>query len=472
MRFVTWGLSASMCLLSSCVTAPVTRGVPPPDARMPGLKLAFYDDDWRSNREPPRLRGEQLVPLLEKAGYDAIQRALDGAPRSAPWAAKELLELAPALVERALESERGRRLLDRLYDELLAGNEPLAAQDVLALKARRIPPERFVQAVLDPRTKVFPIRKMGVTVFESATLGGWRRADGGIDVWYPSRLPRDHPEARALPKSGGEIRLGEDEVVCVKLYDLGGPLRCGPALMLLQYAREADTKLVWDWVNLALLALPLGSGTGSGARTAGALVWFDRAAITLGVLSAVLDDHRGWILEKLGARGEAFLRYADLVQTAVALYGLARIATAVPRLFSELGAEHQRFKQAVRSTGATLGPEEHQALQDLDGTIEKLLGEAEGLRTAGGADIIPIERARRLQPSKRPAAQPEPSIQEAPLRATGTDGRPGAVGEESGTRVVASTGDGRPKKPLTAAPPSSQSTRSTGGGGASWSGGP
>lgn len=440
------------------------------DAQVPGLRLVFYDEDWRTNRELPRLRAEQLVPLLERGRYDDVQKALDHAPQGASGPSRELMEVAPALMAKALESEPGRRLLDRLYHELISDNELLAAQKVLVLKAQRIAPERWVHAALDPNTKVFPIRKMGFTVPESAPIGAWRRADGGIDVWYPSRVPRDFPDAQGLPLSGGEIRLGEDEVVCVKLYDLGGTLRCGPALILLQYAHEVNAKLVWDWANLAMLVVPLGTGAlaGKGAGAAGALAWFDRAAITLGVVFAVLDEHRGWLIEKFGARGKAFLRYADIVQSAVALYGLARIATAVPSLFSALGTEHQRLQQAIRSSGETLSAEEIQGLQDIDGEMQKLLREVEQLRNEGGAEIILIESARRLR-EKPPAAEPMPAIQEEPLRATGTDGRLVPISEEWGeTGAVASTGEGGPKKPLTAAPPASQSVRAGSGGRSPW----
>ena len=122
---------------------------PLPKAQIPGLKLAFYDDFPSRNPPATRPTGKQLIPLLENAKYDDIQKVLD----DASWSirddlSKELLEAASGLTEKALDNERGRRLLDRLYDELMSGSawpdELSLADSVLALKARRIAPEAFV----------------------------------------------------------------------------------------------------------------------------------------------------------------------------------------------------------------------------------------------------------------------------------------------------------------------------------------
>lgn len=339
--------------------------------------------------------------------------------------------MRPAL-ERALESEHGRRLLDRLFDELTSGHvrpdELSQAYGLLSIKAQRIAPEAFVQAVLDPRMRIFPIRKQGATVLADAPITARRNGDGSIEVELEARSLQ-YDEAHTL--RGKWLRLGEDDVIGVSLNDAGGELRFGPALLLIQYSNEHEADVFLKGAEWAALGLTAGTGAlaGTGARVT-VLMWCDRVAIVLGTLLTLVDEHRGWILERFGERGRTFLRYADGVRGAIALYGLVRMATAVPQLFYGLWSQYRGLKETVRVGGANLTAEERQALDAIGGETEKLLREVETAKqevkpvatSAVEAQSI-LERTRSLR-----AAGVRGDLSKLE-RDAATGRQPGAVGE-------------------------------------------
>ena len=415
--------------------------LPVPGARPPGLRLAFKED-----------LGGRLGRLLSERQYDDIQRALDGVPAtSRDDLSLELVR--PALDEalrQATGDERGRRLLDRLVDEVTSGHEGEdereAALWLIALKAQRIPPEAYARAALDAKTKVVPIRKQGVTVLKDAPLTARRRQDGGVDVRFPERV-FGFDEARTLPSNA--FRLAEDEVVCAVLYDEGGRRFCAPAIFLVQLSNEADVQVLYKGLEMGAWGLTVGAGAlaGAGVRAATwarVVVWCDRTAALLGALTSLVAEHRGWILEKYGERGARFLRYVDGVNSAVAIYGLARVATAIPKFLAGLHAEYQQ----LRAARVALGADERAALEAIGERTGRLLREVEELNTnpeTGGGNVIPLERAR----AARKPATASPAVEEAPLRATGTEGRLVPLGEGQTAREPQ-----RPPSPERAGPQS------------------
>jgi hypothetical protein len=101
--------------------------------------------------------------------------------------------------------ETGRRLLDRLYDELTGGNlaahEKEQAERILAVKGQAIDPAQAEKQMLTG--KVFPFRQGGITVLDDAPIMAERRAQG--------RRAEQHwrPESRVL---GDRRHLGLIEV--------------------------------------------------------------------------------------------------------------------------------------------------------------------------------------------------------------------------------------------------------------------
>jgi hypothetical protein len=176
-------------------------------------------------------------------------------------------------------------------------------------------------------------------------------------------------------------------------------------------------------------------------------MWCDRAALVLATTLSIVDEHRGWILERFGPKGARFLRYADGLSSLVDFYFLGRVAVAAPKMLMGLRDAYLE----MRATRAALSAEEKVLLDDIGGKVEGLLKQVE--KAGKGADVIPIEQARQPKP---------PVVEQAPLRATGTDARLVELRDKSPAPVVASAGDRGPKKPLNPVPPASQGTRATG----------
>ena len=195
----------------------------------------------------------------------------------------------------------------------------------------------------------------------------------------------------------------------------------------------------------ALETAGLGLGLGAGALLEGGveatalartLGWCDGAAVGLGVTASVLNEHRGWILSHFGEEGRAFLRGADRVNSVAALYGMARVMMALPKLL--LGLRTNARKLLARSEALEgLTPEEVERLKGLKGPLDdffRKVDEVQARRAGGGgprgsdasaqvgAKVISLDSART--PGKTPGhgAQPRPA-QEESLVATGTDGR-------------------------------------------------
>lgn len=405
-----------------------------------GLKVALHQLDVRA---------------LVEGRYEDIERALDAASStSRDDLALALLKATtdPELAHVA-EREDGRRVLARLYDEVTSGSvwddEREQALRVLALWAQRIGIERFVRAIEDGRTKVFPVRKPGATVL--APVAPAVKLDSkGLAVSYSSKLYQ-YPEGQRLGEM--HLRVADDEVVGVMLYDEGGVVRFVPALFLLEVSNAADRHTLQKCGEMFALGLTLGAGSGAGAggRAVGALVWCDRTAVGLGLVLSVVDDHRGQILERFGDAGARFLRATDVLASLVAFYGLGRVAVAVPRAVMGLRRAYLDMKAAK----AAFTSEDAALLNRIGYGMDELVAQAE--KAGKGGEVIPLERVRK------PGAPP--AVSEEPLRATGTDARLVPVGQQpAGTRVVASAGDGRPKAPLNAAAPSSQPSRAPGEG--------
>src|SRR6185437_4458188 len=123
-----------------------------------------------------------------------------------------------------------------------------------------------------------------------APISAERRPGGRIWVRLPVRvLGTDmfRAETSTLPADAftSGIELPEDQIVGVRLYDLGGVLVHRPALFLIQLANATDMQVLMTVVDVAALGLTLGSGAlvAEGA-TLGARVLLaaDRIAFAVG----------------------------------------------------------------------------------------------------------------------------------------------------------------------------------------------
>ncbi len=315
-------------------------------------------------------------------------------------------------------ADAGRRMLDRLYDELTSGSvadeEQAQATRILTAKARTISTEQFATGV--ERAKIFPFRLPGLTVINDAPINAERRAGGRIWVRQPVRVlgtRQFRSETRTLPSKAfiGGIELPENEIIGVKMYDLGGEIHYRPALYLVQLSNETITTIYQAMGEAAALGLTLGSGAlvGAGARAgwgARVLLWADRAATVLGTLTTIIREHRGWIISRFGESGRTFLRYVDMVQSAVMIYGGARALIGVGQLINGLRRSYRNWRSAAGQVESELSSSERAAVRGVSDQTDDFLENVDHLRRGDQPPgIAAAEEAAESVPSTRSAAQ-------------------------------------------------------------------
>lgn len=304
--------------------------------------------------------GEDLLAWAKRGDVDLVQATLnDLSATDRDDVAVAFCEAAGAQDLQALvASAGGRALLDRLFDEITSGSvgddEQRQADRIMGVKSSRISAEDFAEGA--QRAKVFPYRLPGLTVLDDAPLHAERRGEGKIWVRQPVRVlgtSMFRDETRTLPAEAfiGGIELPENEVVGVRMYDLGGTVIYRPALILVQLSNENTTATLTKIAEVAGIGLTLGTGALAGlgveaTMMARVALWADRAAFALGTLASVIREHRGEIIARFGADGRAFLRYVDLVQSATALYGFARVVLAMGQLVAGLRSSYGTVRAA------------------------------------------------------------------------------------------------------------------------------
>jgi hypothetical protein len=303
-------------------------------------------------------------------------------------------------------SDSGRALLDRLFDELTSGSvadeETLQANRIMQAKAQLIPRAEFGRQV--EQAKVFPYRAPGVTVLDDAPISAERRAGGRIWVKLPVRVmgtDKFRAEVRTLPTEVfiGGVELPENEIVGVKMYDLGGEVHYRPALYLVQVANETDRAVLEAMGTAAGLGLALVpgavAGTAAGAGwLARAVVWADRIATGIGTIATLIREHRGWIIEKFGDGGRQFVHYVDIVNSVVAIYGGGKALVGMGQLLVNLSGALRNWRRLV-GQAANLTDEERAIANAVTRQCDDIVADAEraGAQTPAGASTEAVGAA-------------------------------------------------------------------------------
>jgi len=461
------------------------------ERREGGRRVVFHDD----GRAGQSARVNAWIRALSQQRYREVDTALE----ALGWSERDdaALELMKALWEDDLallaRAPEGRLLLERLYDELTAGNvseeELHQAQRLLALEAQRLSPEDFVARTLSPETKRFSYREGGFTVFNDTPLSAHRGEAGRIVVELSSRSyrPEYAGESKTLP--GLRMALEPDEVIGVRLYDEGEVMVYAPALFLLQLSHADDAHAAGKALEAAGLGLGFGAGVLAEAGVAvplrvRVLLACDQVALALGTATSLIREHRGWIRLRFGREGEEFLRWTDVVNSGAALYGMTRLVMGGTGLvLGGLRASYTHFLAQVRQAKG-LTPEELETLAGLQRDMEGLLSpwervetapsvpragtqrsasagvKAEAAPSAPKVKVVQLQRTRaaesvptpklaqRVGPpmTPAPARAPAVAVGEDALAATGTDGPVVSVKQPTGVSrqgtPVASAADG------------------------------
>jgi hypothetical protein len=373
--------------------APSTRSL----ARSLSTDLIDARTSWVGDLDESAL-AEDLLGWAKYGDVDLVQTTLDD------LSATDRDDVAVALCEAADEADLqalvadsgGRALLDRLFDEITSGSigddEQRQADRIMGAKSSRISPEDFAEGA--QRAKVFPYRLSGLTVLDDAPLHAERRGEGKIWVRQPVRVlgtSMFRDETQTLPDEAfiGGIELPEDEVVGVRLYDLGGTVIYRPALILVQLSNENTTATLTKIAEIAGIGLTLGTGALAGlgveaTMMARVALWADRAAFALGTLASVIREHRGEIIARFGADGRTFLRYVDLVQSATALYGFARVVLAMGQLVAGLRSAYGNVR-TVGDVPDEIATSTDEVLQQADEIAAARTSPVDGADGPGGA---------------------------------------------------------------------------------------
>ena len=214
------------------------------------------------------------------------------------------------------------------------------------------------------------------------------------------------------------IDIPADEIVGVKMYDFDGKVQHMPAIQLVELSNRQTRETIEKGFELAAIAATLGSGALLGAGARGAtlgvriLAAADRAATVIGVLSVVIQDHRGWIRQQFGEKGETFLKVVDVVQSAIAVFGLVRLVSGAPKLMRAFRDAYRRWRPAADAIKGSLDSEHRAVVDKIIEQTEKLLNDADAVTTAatppagGRAPGPPGEIPEGPAPAGRAAAEP------------------------------------------------------------------
>ena len=417
--------AAILALQRTAGNAAVTRALR--IARSPATDAISGRTSWIGDLDENAL-GRDLLEATLQGRYDFVDAVMNelGTTDRDDVAFGFMTAATDGQLATIAASGTGRRVLDRMFDELTAGSvdpvEQEQADRVLRIRARRIAPDRFQAAVQN--AKIFPYRLPGITVMDDALIMAERRPNNRIWVKQPTRtlgMSVYRGETRTLPTDVfiGGIELPEDEIVGVRMYDLGGGIVYRPALFLIQLANETDTTTLSKIAEIAGLGLTLGVGTAAGlgvraGMAARVLLWADRAALVLGTAASILHEHRGEIISAFPNNGPRMVRALEMIQSATAIYGFARVAVELPQLVNGLRRAYVGW-QTERAVAQGLSNAERDAAVAIDGAVNETLENAESINAA--REPHSVDDAAAAPPTTQtptPEGTPAPTPSPAP----------------------------------------------------------
>jgi hypothetical protein len=351
-----------------------------------------------------------------------------------------MLAATDAQLVRLAATTTSRRFLDRLFDELTSGSvapeEQQQADRILQVTARAtVSVGAFEAATTSRRTKIFPFRLPGFTVLNDAPIEA-RRERGGIWVRSFVRVlgtAEFRAETATLPTECflQGIVLPETEVIGVRLYDQGGIIHYTTPLFLIQLANATDQQVLEKMLEAAGIGLTLGTGALAGlgveaSMAARVLLWADRAAFVLGTVTSILREHRSWLVEQFGP---GFMDAVDIVYSAAAIYGIARVALEAPRIILGLRNSYRAFRGAARSRSSGFSSAEQTTIQQVTQSTDELIEQIDRIQGARSTPRTGQPRAAEPAPftegtTGRPATGPSPSAEPAPSGTSRTQQTP------------------------------------------------
>jgi len=320
--------------------------------------------------------------------------------------ASHFIELqTPSKLEEFAANNDGRAMLDVLYEAIITGDvsafEKMQAERILEAKAKRIPtlpPEQFLEQLKEERQYIFPLRMQKTFRNSYAIFKATLQPDGKVKVlyddsihfWFADMFKEDR--AKLPPEARTGLLLNPDELVWLKLYDQNEKLVPVPAIALIDYANQAMRNSVSVGVTAFQAGLFVGFGglgAFSGARVSAlaaeveageatlaalnlqkAVLWADRVAMALPLVSIVINENRDWILEKFPNAGPLLLGFLDQANRLTEYYGWARMGIDGARfLKSRLEPALVKWRED-RAAAGKLSSSQRKAVEGIDGELE------------------------------------------------------------------------------------------------------
>jgi hypothetical protein len=305
-----------------------------------------------------------------------------------------------------VQASDGRALLDRLYDELTSGSvaadEQRQADRIMAAKGSRISPQDFVAGVA--KAKIFSFKLSGTLTGDDAPIHAERRGGGKVFVDTPSRVvnnPDFREETQTRGRQASAEELPEDEIIGVKMYDLGGDTIYRPALYLVELSNASTRHTLGVASEAFFFGLTLGSGAlvGKGATvTARVLLAADRVAFAVGTMSSILRDQRDWIVERFGDNGKTFLHYVDMIHSAVAIYGGVRALVGMGQMVAGFAKSLSQWRAAKAAAESELTAAQKQILDQVDQQADAVLKDIQTIQSEQAAATSNVTKGGTGQP--------------------------------------------------------------------------
>lgn len=207
------------------------------------------------------------------------------------------------------------------------------------------------------------------------------------------------------PKVEGEVTLAPEAIVAVyfrvddpEAGGVAGQTIYMPAVAFLALVHRQFRRNMWQAVQTAAMV-------GGVASAAGAVTWLARIVTVveaaLATAAWIVEQYRSTLLKTEG--GRAFLKRWDIVQSLVAVYGMARLVLAMPKALKALAESYRSVRSALTGTGVAV---------EKIGDFERRMGEL-NLRLA--------DAEREAQAASKAAVEPVPESAPAPATEPATE---------------------------------------------------
>ncbi len=167
-----------------------------------------------------------------------------------------------------------------------------------------------------------------------------------MEISDPGILSFDIQHTYVLTEAKEHIELDPYEMVMVKFLSSGESLnaKTGDSVMMPAINLLALYNQQWNQEAFATIdiALTFAGGVGLLAKGSKLAKLFGALDFAIGVAALVINDYREKIAETDG--GRKFLKVWDTVNGLIAVYGLARVATSIPKIFRELEEGYSEFR--------------------------------------------------------------------------------------------------------------------------------